>query len=268
MPFTIVNNHSLHYTDTPAESGSPKATIIFVHGLGSTQNYFVPILPFLSDYRCITFDTYGAGRSHLNSPSGDHSIPTIGIDVLSLLDRICGNDSKAIVVGYSMGGMVPTHLAATAPARVQAAICIGPVHPSSAVADVFKQRIPKVQEGGMDAMANTMPNAATGPNTSPLVKAFIREMLSAQSVEGYVLNCKAIEEAVPPTYANVKCPVLIIAGSNDKSAPVKECEHILGELGSKNKNLGVLEGVGHWHCVEAPEKVGELVKPFCDRVVE
>jgi pimeloyl-ACP methyl ester carboxylesterase len=266
MPFITVNNHNLHYTDTPSSS-TPKGTIIFIHGLGSTQNYFTPILPHLSSYRCITFDNYGAGRSALNTPPGEHSIATIGIDVLSILDRLCGNDSKAIVVGYSMGGMVPTHLAASAPSRVQAAICIGPVHPSPAVADVFKQRIPKVRQEGMDAMANTIPNAATGPKTGALAKAFIREMLLAQSVEGYVLNCKAIEEAVPPKYADVKVPVLIIAGSEDKSAPVKGCEYILNELGSEDKKLEVIEGLGHWHCVEAPEKVGGLVQSFCDRVL-
>lgn len=265
MPYITVNNHDLHYTNT-ASSGSPKATIIFVHGLGSTQNYYFPILPYLSEYRCITFDTYGAGRSMLNDSVGEHSIGTIAIDALSILDRLVGNDSKAIIVGYSMGGMVPTHLAAMAPTRVSAAICIGPVHPTPTVADVFKQRVPKVREEGMDAMANTIPYAATGPETTPTTKAFIREMLLAQSVEGYVLNCKAIEEAVPPSYKDVTCPVLIIAGSNDKSAPVKGCELIFEELATKEKNLEILDGLGHWHCVEAPDKVGGLVKSFCDKV--
>lgn len=56
----------------------------------------------------------------------------------------------------SMGGMLPTYLAATAPDRVLAGICIGPVHPTPAVADVFKQRVPVVQEGKF-----------TSPSTSP-----------------------------------------------------------------------------------------------------
>ena len=268
MPFITINNHNLHYTDTPASSDAPKATVIFVHGLGSTQNYFFPILSYLSQFRCITFDTYGAGRSKVNDPPGEHSIATIAVDVLSLLDRLIGNDSRAIIVGYSMGGMVPTHLAATAPDRVVGCICIGPVHPTPAVADVFKQRVPKVQEGGMDSMADTIPNAATGPNTTSLMKAFIREMLLGQSVEGYVLNCKAIEQAVAPKYADVRCPMLVIAGSADKSAPVSGCEHILSQVSAKNKAIEVLSDVGHWHCVEEPGKIGVLLKQFCDKVAE
>lgn len=164
-----------------------------------------------------------------------------------------------------MGGMIPTHLASTSPSRVVAGICIGPVHPSPAVADVFKQRIPVVQSSGIEAMANTIPNGATGPGATALQKAFIREMLLAQSPEGYIANCKAIQNASPPEYAKVKCPMLIVAGSVDKSAPLEGCQRIFGELGTEagSKRLEVLEGVGHWLCVEAPEEVGMALADFC-----
>ena len=35
-------------------------------------------------------------------------------------------------------------------------------------------------QGGMEAMANTIPGAATGSKATPLMRAFIREMLMAQ----------------------------------------------------------------------------------------
>jgi hypothetical protein len=47
----------------------------------------------------------------------------------------------------------------------------------------------------MEAMANTIPGAATGSKATPLHRAFIREMLMAQEVEGYVANCQAIGES-------------------------------------------------------------------------
>ena len=78
-------------------------------------------------------------------------------------------------------------------------------------------------------MANTIPNAAPGAAATPLHRAFIREMLLAQTPEGYIANCKAIENATPPEYAEVKCPVLIVAGEEDKSASVAGCEVIYGE---------------------------------------
>jgi pimeloyl-ACP methyl ester carboxylesterase len=113
-------------------------------------------------------------------------------------------------------------------------------------------------------MANTIPYRATGSLASPLHKAFIREMLLAQDPRGYIANCKAIEKATPPDYKGVKCPVLIIAGEEDKSAPLEGCKYILGELATENKELEVLKGVGHWHCVEAGDQVVDLVGRFCD----
>jgi pimeloyl-ACP methyl ester carboxylesterase len=145
MPFVKVNNHHLHYTDiAPLKDQTPKGAIIFVHGLGSTQNYFFPIFPYLTSYRVIVFDNYGAGRSKYETGT-ETSIPSIAKDVLGLLDHL--QVKEAVVAGYSMGGMLPTYLASTAPDRVVGAICIGPVHPSETVGNVFKQRIATVKEG-------------------------------------------------------------------------------------------------------------------------
>jgi pimeloyl-ACP methyl ester carboxylesterase len=145
MPFLDVNGRSLHYCDAhpSPDSNAPRATIVTVHGLGSSQNYFFPILPHLSSYRVIAFDNYGAGRSKYDGR--EHSIESIGKDALGLMDAL--KVEKAVIVGYSMGGMIPSLLASTAPERVLAGVCIGPVNPSEAVAEVFKERIPVVQKG-------------------------------------------------------------------------------------------------------------------------
>jgi pimeloyl-ACP methyl ester carboxylesterase len=116
-------------------------------------------------------------------------------------------------------------------------------------------------------MANSIPSAATGPNTTALQKAFIREMIMAQDPQGYIANCRAIENATPPDYASVTCPILIIAGDIDKSAPLDGCKHIYESLGSSKKDLNVMEGIGHWHCVEDGETVGTLMKNFVDHLV-
>jgi len=149
MPFAKIDGRDLHYTDYASSSGSAAAlTIVFVHGLGSTQNYYGPILPYLTDYRCITFDNYGAGRSKYYSElHPDTSIEQIADDVLGLMDFL--RVDKAVVVGYSMGGMVPTTIAASkkGASRIISAICVGPVHPSPQVAEIFTQRVKTVRDG-------------------------------------------------------------------------------------------------------------------------
>lgn len=170
----------------------------------------------------------------------------------------CGSGARCSIVA--------AHLAATRPSLATAAILIGPVYPSSAVADVFSKRIALVEKEGMEAMANTIPYAAVGKAASPLVKAFIRELLLGQDAAGYISNCRVIAGARPPAFGDVKVPVLVLAGEEDKSAPLEGCKKLVGELGSEVKRLEVLEGCGHWHCLEKWEVVGEKIVEFWDQI--
>lgn len=232
-----------------------------MHGLGSSQNYYLPLMPsFLNEsFRCIVFDNTGAGRS--STVTDPQSIATLSADIIALLDQL--SIPKAILVGHSMGGIVSAHLAATRSDRIVATVWIGPVYPSpTTVAPVFEKRIETVQASGMEAMANTIPNAAVGSRASPLVKAMIRELLLGQDPEGYISNCRVIAEATPPAYGDVKIPVLVIAGEEDKSAPLDGVQRMFGEVGTEEKKLVVLEGVGHWQCLEAPERVAKGIVDF------
>jgi len=115
-------------------------------------------------------------------------------------------------------------------------------------------------------MANTIPNAATGPSTNQLQRSFIREMIMSQDPEGYCANCRAIETAKPPQYDAVSCPIYIIAGEVDKSAPVSGCQFIHDSLtGASDKKIDVLDGLGHWYCVEDPVKLGKMVAEWCSK---
>lgn len=113
-------------------------------------------------------------------------------------------------------------------------------------------------------MANTIPTAATGKNAGPLVAAFIRELLLGQDKAGYVSNCRVIANATRPRYESVQCPVLLLAGEEDKSAPLETSKKMFEEFGteSSNKHLEILSGVGHWHCIEEPVVVGDKIVQF------
>ena len=108
-------------------------------------------------------------------------------------------------------------------------------------------------------MANTIPSAAVGSRSTPLQRAFIRELVLGQNAEGYAALCRAIATAVPADYAAVTAPFLLIAGEEDKSASMEGCQHIFQHVSSTAKSLEVLKGVGHWQCIEAADEVGELI---------
>jgi pimeloyl-ACP methyl ester carboxylesterase len=178
----------------------------------------------------------------------EQSIDTLSADVINLMSEL--QVEKAIIVGHSMGGIVAANCAAEYSDRIVASVWIGPVYPSSNVSQVFDKRIQVVEEKGMEPMASMIPDAATGANASPLAKAFIRELLLAQDPRGYVSNCRVIATARVPDYKNIQGPVLILAGEEDKSAPLEGCKKMFSEIGTEEKKLEILKGVGHWHCIE------------------
>lgn len=109
-----------------------------------------------------------------------------------------------------------------------AAVLIGPVYPSDNAGPIFEKRIETVESQGMQPMADTIPQAAVGKKASPLAKAFIRELLLGQDPAGYISNCRVIVTAKPPNYSKISVPVLILAGEEDKSAPLEGCQRKIG----------------------------------------
>jgi pimeloyl-ACP methyl ester carboxylesterase len=270
MPYLQLSHKRIFYTDYHPPTASsetvtkPRETFLFTHGLGSSQNYYTPLIPiFLSqNFRCITFDTTGSARSPYTQI--EQSTQSLASDVFGILDAL--NVEKAVMVGHSMGAIVAAEScvrdAAEGKGRIVASMWIGPVYPSKAVSEAFEKRVKLVEKHGMGPLANTIPEIATGRAASGLTKAFIRELLLGQDASGYRSNCRVIMGARVPEYGKVRCPVLVLAGEEDQSAPLSGCERMLKELGTEEKSLEILEGVGHWHCLEAPEEVAERILGF------
>lgn len=146
MPSVQANSHRLYYADSHPD-GPPTPTgltFLFIHGLGSSQNYYYPVIPHLTEsHRCITIDTYGAARSVYTNDT--ITIPSIAEDVIGVLDTL--QIPKAVVVGHSMGGLVVTELGARYADRIQGVVAIGPTHPSDMLVSVMTKRSQTVLEG-------------------------------------------------------------------------------------------------------------------------
>lgn len=75
-----------------------------------------------------------------------------------------------------------------------------------------------------------------------------------------------IASAERPKYNCIEVPLLILAGEEDKTAPLEACREIFNAYSTtaQQKKLTVLPGVGHWHCVEGPEVVAQHIVDFID----
>lgn len=234
--------------------------VLFIHGLGGTTNFYEPQARALAaDHTVIRFDLTGAGRSPLTGTPG---IETWAEDAEAVLDA-CGVEAAA-VVGHSMGTLVAAHLAASRPARVTQLALLGALRAQpDAAKQATRQRAATVRSEGMESVAPGIVAAATSERTRrerPAAAAFVREMLFRQDPAGYAACCEALASAVTPGYADIKVPVLLIAGSEDKTSPPGLSESLAKEIGSASVEL--IPDIGHWHAVEAAPAVTEALRAF------
>ncbi|CAF9905143.1 MAG: hypothetical protein HETSPECPRED_004891 [Heterodermia speciosa] len=268
MPLISIPSGRTFYKDTPAsDPSSSRGTLLLHHGLGSTHTYYQSIVPALTspsyNFRCITYDCISCGLSSIATEA--QSIESVAKDAIDLLDAL--KIEKAVFVGHSFAGVVAAHLAATKSDRIQATVMLGPVLPSGDVAKVFEARIKTIEEKGMEAMADTIPTGATGSKSTSLQHAFIRQLLLAQNPKGYQSMCKVVGTAKVPDYAAIQVANLIIAGDEDKSAPLAGCQEIHKRIGSHHKQFEVVQQMGHWHCIEAPDIMIKYIGKFVNDLV-
>ncbi|ESZ91705.1 hypothetical protein SBOR_7900 [Sclerotinia borealis F-4128] len=271
MPSTTLNNKSIFYTITPQTSHLDKLnTTLLIHGLGSSSNFYHTIIPELSTKStCIAFDTPGSGLSSLAMDGSPQTVASIVEDAVALLDALLGTAvmvterekerEKVWVVGHSMGGMIACELAVRYAQRVKGLILLGPITPSVSLAEVFE---------GVEPLADSIPFSATGSIATSLHHAFIRNLILGTTSAGYLSLSHVIVSAHKPEYAKIKVPLIILAGSDDKTAPYVGCEEILDSVGAatEKKFIHVIPGVGHWHAVEAPEVVAREILDFVDLI--
>ncbi|KAM6511460.1 Hydrolase-4 domain-containing protein [Fusarium falciforme] len=269
MPYLDIEKKRLFYTQVEAESpraGSP--VLVFIHGLGSSHSFYTPVMGHLAaaGYPSVAFDVYGSGLSELMPGTEDPTFDSIAQDVESLISKLNIPIENVVAVGHSMGGIVVAKLASRN--KLRGAGLIGPVLPKPAMAGIFNSRVETVMQHGMEAMANTIPLAATGSRANSTQKAFIRALLLSQKTDGYIALCNAIAKAERPSYADAHSPLLIIAGEEDKTSPVSDSEAMLESWGCDNsaKNIRILPGVGHWHCIEAADEVGSALEDFVSKL--
>jgi pimeloyl-ACP methyl ester carboxylesterase len=173
------------------------------------------------------------------------------------------NLSNVNVVGHSLGGLVALHFAAKVPDKVKALVLFGPISPPpEAGQQALKGRAAAVREKGMAGIADTVVGNAFAAESYKSRRGEVtlaREMLTRQDPEGYALACEAAANSSAPDFGKIKGKVVVVSGKEDKVSTVQAGETTTQKLGS-NATQEVIDGVGHWHMLEAKEKAVEIIK--------
>jgi 3-oxoadipate enol-lactonase len=241
------------------ETAGEGPTVVLVHGLGGTTNFWEPVTaPLAEKHRVVRYDLDGHGRSPLTGPV---TVPELAADLAALIADL---GAPVAVVGHSMGTMVVAHLAATRPDLVTGIALVGPVRVQpEAAKEATRARAATVRAEGMAAVADVIVGAATSPAARaahPAVGALVREMLLGQDPEAYAQACEALAGYDGADLGAITCPVLLLTGTDDKVGPPAAAEAMAADLA--DAIVAVTEDCGHWTAVEAPGFVTERLLGF------
>lgn len=263
---TTVGSKKLFYQRKGSETGPP---IYFVHGLGGTSDYFVPVMAAMKgDWAFHLSDFEGHGLSP-SSAGSRLSIQSLASDAYQLcMQARVGAESGLTLIAHSMGCLVAMKFALDHPDLVKTLVLMGP--PPSPLPEAGSKatyaRAGLVREKGMLGVVDAVVGAGTSDTSkaqNPLAIAATRLSLLGQDPEGYAKACTALADSHADTLdiSALRCRTLIITGSEDKVSPPELCKKMKNAM-PNCEEVVVLPDVGHWHLFEATDRVSSAVTKF------
>jgi pimeloyl-ACP methyl ester carboxylesterase len=273
--------------------GSPTLLLMPTWSIFHARHWRLQV-PYLARlFRVVTFDGRGNGRSERPADVAAYADTEYVADALAVLDAT-GTD-RAVVAGLSMGAGYALRLAAEHPDRVSGAVFIGPAVPVRERADdeLETQVDPSFAEVPIDDDDwGAYYNAAYWRRDFPGFAAwFVGEKIfsephSTKAIEdgiGWTLETdpetlvtieygpylwppaewgpRAPREGrAMPFVRRVRCPSLVIHGTDDRIISFAVAERLAAELGAP---LVAIAGGGHAPNARWPVLVNRAIRDFC-----
>ena len=237
--------------------------IVFVHGWAVSSEVWQYPMAVLSDHaHCIAYDKRGHGRS--SDPGRGYDYDGLATDLAAMLDRL--DLQEVVLVGHSMGpAEIVRYLTRHGTARVSKLVLISSAlpfmmktldNPEGIEASVFAQRrrewlqdMPKFLAANARAFVLAQSSAET--------VAWIAGLGERASLRALIdLNHAITETDFRKEVAQIKLPVLIIHGAQDKSAPLELTGKRLAALMGGSR-LKIYDGAPHGLLLTHQERLSQ-----------
>ena len=263
MPTVKVGDINIHY-ETHG-SGDP---LVLIPGYAADSTSFFRQIPGLAEnYRVIAIDNRGTGLS--DKPDSPYGMEMMARDTAGLVQSL--GIRKAHFYGISMGGMIAQHLALCYPERTASLIL--------ACTNCGGSHRVRAEQAANDALLDTKGTPEErAMRLLPFLfsQEFISNKMDVIQQFGllYFKNYppphvfKRQEEAVRTHNAydrlpEIGAPTLLIAGTEDKLVPPENSRILASRI--RGAESIILEGVGHFMSLEAPEAVNKAIHAFLKR---
>jgi pimeloyl-ACP methyl ester carboxylesterase len=219
--------------------------------------------PLKDNYRLIMYDIRGHGNS--DAGNEDFSIDLFANDLIGLMDAL--KIDKAILCGLSMGGYIALNATIKYPERFVALV----LSDTQCIADTPEAKekrmkaIESIRKTGVEKYAGESIKNLFAPESFRLRKAeiaVVREMIVKTSEQTLcnTLNALSVRKETCSNLTDIKIPVLIMAGKEDKITPPAAAQFMFGKI--KGSLLYIIDHAGHLSNIENPGEFNNQLKKF------
>lgn len=261
----IVNNLTVSYSDHGPDDAP---VIIFIHGFPFNKSMWNGQVAAIKDnYRVITYDI----RGHGNSDPGidDFSIKLFVIDLLRLMEKL--EIEKSILCGLSLGGYIALNAVLKYPDRFDGLI----LNDTQCIADTpaIKENrcgaIIRIKEKGVEKYADEIIKNLFADESfmkKGNVIAEVKEMIinTPKVTLSNTLHALAERKETCTTLPEIKIPVLIMVGKEDKITPIASAQQMHEKI--LNSKLEIIQHAGHLSNLENPTAFNTHLVKFLELV--
>ena len=231
--------------------------LVFLHGIGGNRNHWQPQLNFFSkSFQATAWDARGYGDSE--DYEGPLQFSDFSADLLRVLDHF--GETKAHLVGLSMGGRIARNFALMHPERVRT-LTLANTSPG------FDALTPEEVLKFVEERRNRTPESLRpllGRRAHPGAHEALMNSFHALRSESYL---KALEASVTQDRAapleKLSVPTLVITGDEDRVYPAELARRMAQRI--RGAQLVTLEGCGHLSNLEQPERFNAVLLEFLFR---
>lgn len=247
-------------------SGAGQAMVCWPSLLMNSEMWRAQAEHFSGRYRVVLIDSPGHGAS--DPLSQYFTMEDCALCLSQILDAL--EISSCVLLGNSWGGMMGGVFAAIYPERIRAAVLMN----CTASAVGFKQKLEFLAMTTVLRYCNKFPMfmvqravhafaGETSERSKPDVVKFIRDTVSKvdpRSVQWAIRSVVAYRTDHHAQLRAIKCPVLVLAGEEDRTFPVPETKAMADAI--PGGQFVVLPKIGHLAALEAPEVVNGVIDQF------
>ncbi len=247
-----------------SDYGGSGELVLMLPGMGALRSEYRYLAPKLSEagYRAVTVDLRGHGESSV--PWKTYGVPSVGNDILALIDHLNAGPAHVIGTSFSPGAIV--WAAAERPDSIRSLVLIGAFVREAKLNPFMKAAAWLMMNNPWRVRTWGMYYGTLYPTRKPAdFKDYLNQLMANMSQPG------RFEAAVALAYSSrkpseerlkrVKVPTLVVMGTKDPDFPdpVAEGKYIAEQTGG---TLALVEGAGHYPQTEMPEKTTPIVIAF------